>query len=150
MFSYMYDLNIINKYDIGSIRSSSSNSMGQLGSSCGSSSSTGQSERSSCGSSVGRSSCGSNSLVQTDSFRRGNRDLKRSKSVHLMELAHERRPKSHRFWRERRVVGDVNACRRIPTEVRLIDLEAALPHSNYSAWCLSFDGEPEIDTVRVE
>ena len=95
-----------------------SSSMGQLGSSCGMVGQQGRSRR-----------CSS-------------RDLRRSKSVHLMELVPERRPKSHRFWRERRVVGDVNG------QVRLIDLEAALPHSNHSAWCLSFDGEPSLDSVR--
>ena len=108
----------LNKYDLGSSRSSCG-SMGQLGSSCGPSSRRGSS-----------------------------RDhLRRSKSVHLMEVVSERRPKSHRFWRERRVVGDVSSSG--VGQVRLIDLEAALPHTNYSAWCLSFDGEPNLNSVRI-
>ena len=132
MFSYMYDLNIVNKYDI-----SCASTMGQSVSGCG-------------GSVAGQLS-GNGGSSSRCSSRRGSRDLKRSKSVHLMELVQERRPKSHRFWRERRVVGDVlNGAGRFPGEVRLIDLEAAaLSHTNSSAWCLSFDADPDLDSVRI-
>jgi hypothetical protein len=117
MFSYMYDLK---RFDGGG---GDYSSMGQLGSSC-------------IGSSGG-------------SRRRGGGEhLRRSKSVHLMEVdSRGTRPKSHRFWRDRRAVADVGGG------VRLIDLEAALPHSNYSAWCLSFDGEMpnnNFDSVREQ
>jgi hypothetical protein len=116
MFSYMYDLNIANKYDI------SCRGMGPMG---------------------GNLAQATGSMGQTGSrSSAGSRDLRRSKSVHLMEVVQERRPRSHRFWRERCLIGDVNAGH------YLIDLEGALPRTNNSAWSLSFDGEDNLNSVR--